>query len=68
MKKYKLTIYFMDDTFSFINYDSNRNYDNEFEEMKKYINNYDWFNTVDKEKKQSINTSNIKYWTLEKVR
>lgn len=68
MKKYKLTIYFIDNTYSFMDYDSDKNYDNEFEKMKKCINDYNWFNIADKEKNQSINTNNIKYWTLEKVR
>lgn len=66
MNRYMLTIYFIDNTCLFTNYNSDKNYDDEFKEMKERINNYNWFNLIDKEKKQSINTNNIKTWVLEK--
>lgn len=66
MNRYKLTIFYTDNTFTDIFYKSDKNYDDEFEELQKNINNHHWFNSGDDTRKQSINTNNIKYWMLEK--
>lgn len=65
MNRYKLTFRYTDNTFTYVLYESSKNYEDAFKEMQENINNHNWFSFGDDEKKYSTNTSNVKYWSLE---
>lgn len=65
MNKYKLFFYFINENYTYINYESDNSYQDEFLLQSKIISKNEWYSCGNNKTKQSINLKNVIYWTLE---
>lgn len=66
MNRYKIIFYFTDGKYTFVEYDSEEEYQDEFVKQQEIIGRSTWYSFGNNRTKQSINLSNVIYWILEK--